>query len=89
MQRNQNPGQNPRHNAERDAAQPIAGQPRTDEEDDELQDPEAVPSFLTARELQARDSSKAEPRDVSVDGDASESDEEEPPRKKGGGGKTK
>jgi hypothetical protein len=58
MQRNQNPGQNPRHNAERDAAQPIAGQPRSDEEDDELQDPEQVPSFLTARELEAKDPPK-------------------------------
>ena len=61
MQRNQNPGQSPRRNAERDAAQPIAGQPRTDEEDEALEDPERVPSFLTARELQARDPAKAGP----------------------------
>jgi len=83
MQRNQNPGQNPRRNAERDATQPIAGQPRDHEEDDEaLQDPETVPSFLTARELQAREPSKAQPRDVPVDGDASDSDDETPRREK-------
>ena len=58
MQRNQNPGQNPRSNAERDASQPMGGQPRTDEEDDELQDPDQVPSFLTAQELQAKDPAK-------------------------------
>ena len=49
----------PRRNAERDAAQPIAGQPRDDEE--QLQDAEAVPSFLTARELQARGTGKPAP----------------------------
>ena len=74
MQRNQNPGQNPRHNAERDAAQPIAGQPRTDEDDDELQDPEQVPSFLTARELQAKDPAKATP---SPDAGKDEDDEDD------------
>ena len=82
MQRNQNPGQNPRRNAERDAAQPIAGQPRTDEEDDALENPETVPSFLTARELQAREPAKAQPRDVPLDGDASDSDDETPRREK-------
>ena len=44
---------NPRHSAERDATQAMGGQPRTDEEDDALQEPDRVPSFLTARELQA------------------------------------
>jgi len=58
MQRNQNPGQNPRNKAERDASQPLGGQPRTDDEDDELQDPNQVPSFLTAQELQAKDPAK-------------------------------
>ena len=45
---------NPRHTAERDASQAMGGQPRTDDEEDDLQEPEQVPSFLTARELQAR-----------------------------------
>lgn len=40
--------------AEKDAAQPLGGQPRDGDEDD-LQQPETVPSFLTAREFAARD----------------------------------
>ena len=48
----------PRRNAERDAAQPMAGQPRSEDDDESLQKPEDVPSFLTARELQARDPAK-------------------------------
>jgi hypothetical protein len=60
-QNRMDPRENPRRNAERDAVQPIAGQPRTDEEDDELQDPEQVPSFLTARELQAKDPARRGP----------------------------
>ena len=61
MQRNQNPRENPRRNAERDASQPIADS-RADEDDDDLHDQEEqAPSFLTARELQARDPSKAPP----------------------------
>ena len=43
---------NPRRTAERDATQAMGGQPRTDEEDDALPEPDRVPSFLTARELQ-------------------------------------
>jgi len=46
---------NPRHGAERDATQAMGGQPRTDDEDDELQEPDRVPSFLTARELQVQE----------------------------------
>jgi len=59
MQRNtpQTP-RNPRHAAERDATQAMGGQPRADDEDDELQDPDRVPSFLTARELEARGNAK-------------------------------
>lgn len=46
----------PRRDAEHNAPQPIAGQPRSGEEEDEgLEDPNFVPSLLTARELQARD----------------------------------
>lgn len=52
----------PRRNAERNATQPIAGQPRPDEEDDALQDPESVPSPLTAEELQARGPANPPPR---------------------------
>ena len=36
---------------------PMAGQPREEDEDD-LQKPEDVPSFLTARELEARGPAK-------------------------------
>ncbi|HYC37257.1 MAG TPA: hypothetical protein VEC19_12595 [Usitatibacter sp.] len=56
MQRNE---MNPRRDAERDAAQPIAGQPRTDDEQEELQDPATVPSKLTAREFQLGKPGKA------------------------------
>ena len=78
-------------NAERNAAQPMAGQPR-DADDEELQDPEKVPSFLTARELQARDPAKSGENDdgeagerdasASFDGEKGEPtvDEDEPPR---------
>jgi len=54
--------QRPRTNAERNAAQPLGGQPRADDEDDPLQEPDRVPSFLTARELQAKDPAKGEAR---------------------------
>jgi hypothetical protein len=77
MPRNQEqPRRKPRHDAERDAAQAIAGQPR-DGDDDELQQPENVPSFLTARELQARDPAKANaaPADDGADDDEDEDDQ--------------
>ena len=86
MQRNQNPGQHPRRNAERDAAQPLDGQPRTDDEDDTLQEPDQVPSFLTARELQAREPGKGEARsESSLDDDDDESGEDsgKPPKQAG------
>lgn len=44
----------PRHGAERDAAKPIDGRSEVDADDDELQKPDDVRSFLTARELQSR-----------------------------------
>ena len=40
---------------------PMAGQPREDEDENDLQKPEDVPSFLTARELQARVPAKPKP----------------------------
>jgi hypothetical protein len=52
MQRRETEGR--RQGAERDATQPIAGQPRTDDEEEHLEEPERVPSLLTARELEAR-----------------------------------
>jgi hypothetical protein len=58
-----------RKGAERDAAQPIAGQPRHGGEEDPLEQPERVPSFLSARELQARNPAK---NDTKVDPDAGE-----------------
>ena len=90
MQRSPNErGPERRKNAERDASQPIAGQPRSDEEDEDLQGPEQVPSFLTARELQARDTAKgaddeddAGERQTSLDDDA-----DELPKAKGGKGR--
>ena len=84
MQRNQNPGQTPRSKAERDASQSLGGQPRTDEEDEDLQDPNQVPSFLTAQELQAKDPAKgAAPIDLGND-DNDDEDDEKPAKKKGG-----
>jgi hypothetical protein len=65
MPRNQPRSQN----AERDAAQPMAGQPRSDDDEDSLQQPDDVPSFLTARELQARDPEKADGRGDTADDD--------------------
>jgi hypothetical protein len=61
----------PRKTAERDASQPVGGQPMPGDEDASLQKPEDTPSFLTARELQARDPAKGE--DPAV-----------PPKRKGG-----
>jgi hypothetical protein len=61
MQRNEpERRQNPRHTGEKNASQAIGGQPRTEDEENELQKPEDVPSLLTARELQARDPAKGE-----------------------------
>jgi hypothetical protein len=62
MQRNEpERRRDPRKTAERDASQPMGGQPRPgDDESESLQKPENVPSFLTARELQARDPAKNE-----------------------------
>lgn len=54
-QNRMDPRENPRRNAERDSVQPMAGQPHSDEDDDEILDSEQAPSFLTARELQAKD----------------------------------
>jgi hypothetical protein len=52
-----------RQNAEHDPAQPIGRQPQAGNEDDPLEKPERTPSFLSARELQARDSAKGGTRD--------------------------
>ena len=60
MHRNHPQPRKNRTNAEHDASQPMAGQPRDDEDDEELQDPDQVPSFLTARELQAHKPGKGE-----------------------------
>jgi hypothetical protein len=49
-----------RRGAERDAAKPIDGEHPAVDKDDELQEPESVPSFLTARELQAHDPAKGQ-----------------------------
>ena len=65
-------------NAERNAAQPMAGQPRADDEEEGLESPERVPSLLTARELQARDPAKAERQD---DDEPALDDDEPPPAK--------
>jgi hypothetical protein len=83
MARNQAPGQSekPRHAAERDAAQPIAGQPREDGE--ELQQPENVPSFFSAREFQARGPAKAVPAGgaATAADDGEEDDADEAPKR--------
>ena len=41
-----------RRGAEREAAQPLGGQPRSEAGDEDLQEPEFVPSFLSAREFE-------------------------------------
>lgn len=51
-----------RRSGERDAQQVMGEQPRGEEDDDTVQEPETVPNFLTARELQARDPVKDEER---------------------------
>ena len=48
----QRSGTDRRRAAERDAAQPLGGQPRGTEGDGELQEPERVPSLLQAREFE-------------------------------------
>ena len=58
MHRNQNQDRGSRPGAERDASQPIAGQPAEEghehEHEHEHDDDAQVPSFLTAEELRAR-----------------------------------
>ncbi len=51
-----------RRDTHRDA-QPIGGAPRADDEPEDLPDAEVVPSFLTARELQAREPSRTQDSD--------------------------
>ena len=65
MQRNEpERRQGLRKTAERDASKPGNPQARPDEEEDEAPEkPENAPSFLTARELQARDPGKNEERE--------------------------
>ena len=67
MQRNEpERRREPRKTAERDAGQPVGGQPRPGEEEDEdesLRKPENAPSFLTAQELQAREPAKSADRE--------------------------
>ena len=47
----QRSGTDRRRAAERNAAQPLGGQPRASDDDEELQEPERVPSLLNAREF--------------------------------------
>ena len=62
-------GTDRRRAAERNASQPLAGQPRATEDDEELQEPERVPSFLSAREFDFKDRRAAAERRA---GDAGE-----------------
>jgi hypothetical protein len=53
-----------RKDVKRDASEPMGGQPQPgDDEDEALEKPDAAPSFLTARELQAREAGKGEERE--------------------------
>jgi hypothetical protein len=65
MQRNEpERRRDPRKTAERDASQPMDGQsPPGDDEDESLQKPDTIPSFLTAQELQVRQPAKSEDRE--------------------------
>jgi len=49
-----------RKGAEPDAVEPIGEKPRTGDEEGELAGSERAPSFLSARELQAREPAKGE-----------------------------
>jgi hypothetical protein len=71
MQRNRMEGRrDASSDAERDAAQPIGAQPRGDEEEeDALENPRNVPSFLTARELQAREPGNDHERGEGMEGE--------------------
>ena len=70
---------NRKHDAdERNAAQPVAGEPRADDDDNEAESPDRVPSLLTARELQARDPVKGDAKGDEK-GEASLDDDDEPP----------
>ena len=73
---------NPRTTSERDASQAMFGNDRAEGDDEELEQPERVPSFLTARELQARDPAKPSPADGSAMAD-DDDDEDEAPKKGG------
>lgn len=57
MQRNETERRRePRRGVEREAsARPLDERPLTDEDEDELHELETVPSYLTARELQAKE----------------------------------
>ena len=60
MQRNQAERRvEDRRSAERDAQQ-LGTQPPSVDDDDALESPDYVPSFLTARELQAREPARGE-----------------------------
>jgi hypothetical protein len=71
--------QNPRRDADHDAAQSLGGQPRSDDDENDLQEPEITPSFLTARELQARDPGPA-PGDEADAGERGVPDRRSPER---------
>ena len=65
MQRNETGRRDDRRKSvERDASQPAGGQPRPDDDGEESpQKPESAPSFLTARELQAREPAREAERE--------------------------
>ena len=91
MHRNHPQPRKNRTNAEHEAAQPMAGQPHADEDDEEqLHEADQVPSFLTARELQARTPGKGESDNTSDGDDAAEADDssqiddDPPPKRKAG-----
>jgi hypothetical protein len=59
MQQNRDP----RREAERNASQPMSGQPRADDDEERLEKPENVRSQLTAREFAAPDSGEQQDGD--------------------------
>ena len=97
----QRSGTDRRRAVERNAAQPLGGQPRGSDDADELQEPERVPSLLSAREFEFGNNRRVADRrapeggerhaSASFAGDKGEPmiSEDEPPRGKRGMPNTK
>lgn len=68
----------PRRSADRGASQAMGGQPRSDPDEDALQEPDKIPSHLTAQELQAKIPARSEPRNAGGGDESPRGDAEAP-----------